>query len=338
MSIYALAMRRLLLAVAVTLAVVPSAAAATPVAEIVNLHNRVLAAADVGAYAYPQSGRLLQIGDSAVTGTGVELRDVSLLGGRIQADRIFVPHRGKAAVVQGLLVDGSAVDARVNRLIPLSTSDYLIISQAAVASTRRVGLVGLRLSLGRSAFGLPAGAQILVGLPTATRTSNQPARARRLASRKIVLPLTLLGFTPGAPLAKLPPSVFEPKGGTTGERAVSIAERYLGIPYLWGGASPVTGFDCSGLMMYVYAQLGIHLTHYTGAQIHEGMPVPRWALQPGDLVFFHPGANGVPGHVGMYIGDGLFIQAPHTGDVVKISPLSDPSYALTYVGAVRPSR
>ena len=334
MSIYALAMRRLLLAVAITLVAVPSAAAATPVAEIVNIHNRVLAAAHPGAYAYPQSGRLLQIGDGAVTRAGVELRDVSMLGGRIQADRVFVPRRGKAAVVEGLLVDGNAIDARVNRLIPLSRSDYLVVSQAAVASTRRVGLVGLRLSLGRSAFGLPAGAQILVGLPTASRITKKPAESRRLASRKIALPLTLLGFTPGAPLAKLPPSVFQPKGGTIGERAVSIAERYLGIPYLWGGANPITGFDCSGLMMYVYAQLGIHLTHYTGSQIHEGTPVPRWALQPGDLVFFHPGANGVPGHVGMYIGDGLFIQAPHTGDVVRISSLDE--YSYSYVGAVRP--
>jgi len=86
--------------------------------------------------------------------------------------------------------------------------------------------------------------------------------------------------------------------------------------------------------MFVYAQLGVALTHYTGAQLHEGTPVPPEALQPGDLVFFDAGAFGIPGHEGMYVGGGLFIHAPHTGDVVKISTLSQ--YAGRYVGAVRP--
>jgi cell wall-associated NlpC family hydrolase len=125
-----------------------------------------------------------------------------------------------------------------------------------------------------------------------------------------------------------------PPANGIGGRAVALAAQFLGIPYRWGGASPETGFDCSGLTMYVYAQLGIHLSHYTGAQMQEGVPVPPEALQPGDLVFFDAGAFGVPGHEGMYVGGGLFIQAPHTGDVVKISPLA--AYANRYVGAVRP--
>src|SRR5204863_40804 len=125
-----------------------------------------------------------------------------------------------------------------------------------------------------------------------------------------------------------------PPANTAGGRAVALAAQFLGVPYRWGGASPETGFDCSGLTMYVYAQLGIHLSHYTGAQMQEGVPVPPQALQPGDLVFFDAGAFGVPGHEGMYVGGGLFIQAPHTGDVVKLSPLAE--YANRYVGAVRP--
>ena len=123
-----------------------------------------------------------------------------------------------------------------------------------------------------------------------------------------------------------------PHSGTTGQRAVAIAERYLGIPYRWGGADPITGFDCSGFAMYVYAQLGIQLTHYTGAQWYEGVRVPPSMLEPGDLVFFEPSVNG-PQHEGIYIGDGRFIQAPHTGDVVKISSLSE--FGNGYVGARR---
>src|SRR5262249_7968780 len=122
---------------------------------------------------------------------------------------------------------------------------------------------------------------------------------------------------------------------TIGERAVAIAERYLGVPYVWGGANPLTGVDCSGLMMYVYAQLGIQLTHFSGAQFREGPPVPVADLEPGALVFFDPGPRG-PGHVGMYVGGGDFIQAPHTGDVVKISSLYESSYSASFVGAVRP--
>jgi cell wall-associated NlpC family hydrolase len=87
--------------------------------------------------------------------------------------------------------------------------------------------------------------------------------------------------------------------------------------------------------MYVYGLLGITLPHYSGYQWYVGTRIPMNELQPGDIVFFHPSANG-PQHEGLYIGDGEFIQAPHTGDVVKISSLYDTEYALTYVGAVRP--
>ena len=120
--------------------------------------------------------------------------------------------------------------------------------------------------------------------------------------------------------AAAPPSHY---GGVVG-----IAMRYLGVPYVWGGASP-SGFDCSGLVMYVYAQVGVSLPHSSYAQYGMGVPVSMSDLQPGDLVFFY----GL-GHVGIYVGGGSFIHAPHTGDVVKISSLSG-SYASSFVGARR---
>ena len=110
---------------------------------------------------------------------------------------------------------------------------------------------------------------------------------------------------------------------------VGIAMQYLGVPYVWGGASP-SGFDCSGLVMYVYAQVGVSLPHYTGAQWGMGVPVAESDLEPGDLVFF----DGL-GHVGIYIGGGEFIHAPHTGDVVRIDSLSEAWYAANYDGARR---
>jgi len=124
--------------------------------------------------------------------------------------------------------------------------------------------------------------------------------------------------TAAAPTAPLPPGHPE---------AASIALKYLGVKYQWGGATPA-GFDCSGLVMYVYAQLGIILPHYAAAQYGLGVPVPKSELQPGDLVFFDN-----LDHVGIYIGGGDMVHAPQTGDVVKIEAISD--FGNRYVGARR---
>jgi cell wall-associated NlpC family hydrolase len=129
--------------------------------------------------------------------------------------------------------------------------------------------------------------------------------------------------------------VGDPTGGSVPAQrysgVVAIAMRYLGVPYVYGGASP-SGFDCSGFVMYVYAQVGISLPHYTVAQwdYPNSVSVPRNELQPGDLVFF----AGL-GHVGIYVGNGQFIHAPHTGDVVRIDSLSEGWYSSEYDGAKR---
>ena len=124
-----------------------------------------------------------------------------------------------------------------------------------------------------------------------------------------------------------PPVAAPPADASRGAQVVAIAMRYLGVPYKWGGASPSTGFDCSGLTMYVYAQIGVSLPHYAAAQYQMGVPVSRDQLQPGDLVLY----RGL-GHMGMYIGGGNYIHAPQTGDVVKISGVNDRS---DWVGARR---
>jgi cell wall-associated NlpC family hydrolase len=112
---------------------------------------------------------------------------------------------------------------------------------------------------------------------------------------------------------------------------VSLAVQYLGVPYVWAGASP-TGFDCSGLVQYVYGQLGVSLPHNTVLQWNDprAVSVPRNQLQAGDLVFF----NGLD-HVGVYVGHGYFIDAPHTGAFVRIDNLRDGWYAANYDGAKR---
>jgi peptidoglycan DL-endopeptidase CwlO len=154
------------------------------------------------------------------------------------------------------------------------------------------------------------------------RELEQRLATQQVASRQAALAPTI-AVAPPSPSA--PPPVAPP---ATHGGVVGIAMQYLGTPYVWGGASP-GGFDCSGFVMYVYAQVGVSLPHSSYAQYGMGSPVSRSDLQPGDLVFF----DGL-GHVGIYVGGGSFIHAPHTGDVVKISSLSG-WYASTYVGARR---
>jgi hypothetical protein len=117
---------------------------------------------------------------------------------------------------------------------------------------------------------------------------------------------------------------------TLGERAARYARRLLGVPYRYGGDSPQTGFDCSGFVRFVYGHFGLALPHSSYADFGLGAVVARSALEPGDLVFF----DGV-GHVGMYIGGGRFIHAPHTGTRVQVTSLDDPWYRASYDGARR---
>ena len=119
-----------------------------------------------------------------------------------------------------------------------------------------------------------------------------------------------------------------------------VAKKYLGVPYLWGGTTPA-GFDCSGLVQYAYAQVGVSLPRTSREQFHVGTYIPPGRLDllgPGDLVFFgyHGDADQIH-HVGMYVGGGDFINAPQTGDVVRIASLAARIEAYgDYVGAVRP--
>jgi hypothetical protein len=139
--------------------------------------------------------------------------------------------------------------------------------------------------------------------------------------------------------AQLEPVVDGGGGGSAGPRALAAAhaaEKELGTPYHWGGSTPQTGFDCSGLMQWAYAKAGIQIPRTSEMQIlaRNGTPVSRDQLRPGDLVFFRNSSGDVH-HVGMSLGGDRFIQAPQTGDVVKISSLKEPYFAQQYTGARR---
>lgn len=142
----------------------------------------------------------------------------------------------------------------------------------------------------------------------------------------------MISGTPAGTAADIP----IPPTSKIGQAVVKAALQMRGIPYSWGGGGPggpsrgieqganTVGFDCSGLTQYALSKFGVKIPRVTYDQFRAGKPVPVKSMQAGDLVFFRPSSRG-PGHVGIFIGNGQFLHAPQTGDVVKISNMSDRS-------------
>ena len=171
-------------------------------------------------------------------------------------------------------------------------------------------------------------------------TANGPARQRPQDTRRTraaaVAPAAPVAPT-GPPMPRSSPLPAMARGaGPKALAALKEAEKYTGTPYKWGGSTPQTGFDCSGLVQWAYAQAGVQIPRVTDAQIAatNGTAVRRSELLPGDLVFFRD-ASGYVHHVGISMGGDKFLHAPHTGDVVKVSSLDEPYYAQQFTGGRR---
>ncbi len=236
--------------------------------------------------------------------------------------------RSQASVLHSVTVAERQVKRRQDMLRAEAAQARKLVGRTRAAKAKVQGLISSQQSL---IAGLNAQIRDLVQqrkarLAREARARAAAAAAAAAAAQQAAQPTTT--STGPAPIA--PPTGPVPPASSVGAQAVQIAMGELGVPYVWGGASPA-GFDCSGLTMWVYAQLGIHLDHFTGSQWNAGPHVSRDQLAPGDLVFFEPGI----GHVGLYIGNNEFIEAPHTGAFVQISSLSNPWYAAEYQGAVR---
>jgi cell wall-associated NlpC family hydrolase len=151
--------------------------------------------------------------------------------------------------------------------------------------------------------------------------------------RYVIIAVAMLGAfsgTANAAAVGVPmPHRSHPHRVTIGDHVAELALDYRGRPYVYGGSGP-DGFDCSGFTRYVYSRVGIDLPHSSYAQWDSGRHITRADLRPGDLVFF-AGLS----HVGLYLGHGRFIHAPHTGLNVSVASLHFGWYASTYSGAVR---
>jgi len=243
-------------------------------------------------------GRVSQQRTSLVT-------DVTRFRGQIQrqANKQKRAQTRQRALVAQVEAERQSIEAQLQRRKELLASVQGEIARLEAAERAQARALAQAAQAQRRA-------QTEASVSTSQSTTAAPAAAEPVVG--------VSASTPEATVA--PPSTH---GGVVG-----VAMQYLGVPYVWGGASP-SGFDCSGLIMYAYAQIGVSLPHSTYALWGMGVPVSRDQLAPGDIVFF----SGL-GHAGIYAGGGSFVHAPHTGDVVKVSSMSG-WYTSSYVGARR---
>src|SRR5262249_40940955 len=218
----------------------PAQAGALGLAEVRGSDGALIGKAGEGAYAYPADGSVLRIGWSRATAARVELRNVSMFNGRVTVKRLVVPARGlTGARVEGLVVDGTGYVVGPNALISLGGGSYIVALQEAVSPGRTdSGLVALRAYVSDPSLGLAPGTQLLVGMARAAHPTDQTGQAA------VVLGLPQLpaaqASLEGVPMFLTRQSIDIPDvpTNTLGGQAVALALQYLGVPYVWGGATP----------------------------------------------------------------------------------------------------
>jgi cell wall-associated NlpC family hydrolase len=236
---------------------------------------------------------------------------------RLDAGRIYQAVVSRQAEVVAARAAAAAVVARRAKA-------------AAVAAVNRQNAVlhGMRLQQARL--------RALLVQARAHATKLERARIAAIIARRRAAARRL-----AAAHARSAPSPFSGSSGSTAgtvsaataASALSAAESQIGKPYRWAAAGP-SSYDCSGLVMWAYDRVGVHMDHWTGDQWNEGAHVSRADLRPGDLVFFALNTSdpSTIHHVGMYVGNGLMVDAPFTGVDVRYDSVDRPDY----IGAVRP--
>jgi len=288
-------------------------------------------------------GRLASAQAAARTARAQATRARRILGTRVKA-----AYEGAGSQIGVLLGSGTVGDFsdRLEYIGQIATDDHTALTRANVAG-QRARWAGQALA--RAAHERQAALSVVAGKRSELEktVSDQQAlisrleqelkhaqflaamRAAQLAAAARATAPTSAGGSGSIPASIPGPIPPPPPPNLTGaSAAIAAAKSVLGVRYTYGGASPQTGFDCSGLTMWSWAHAGVSLPHSAAAQYASLPHVDRSQLQPGDLVFFYSPIH----HVGMYLGGGSMIHAPHTGSYVQIVPV----YWQYFAGAARP--
>jgi cell wall-associated NlpC family hydrolase len=294
-------------------------------------------AASLPASANTQYDSLIQ---QAARDQGV---DPALLKGLVQAESGFNPASVSSVGAQGLtqLMPDTAKGLGVtNPFDPLQSLEggarFLAGALKRFGGNEQLALAAYNAGPGavERYGGIPPYAETQAYVPRVLDFANQ-YRTQGFGQAPALAPTTPGAAAPvAAPSGMALTPAAETAPSATAQTAIAVASRFIGTPYHFGGASPATGFDCSGLAQYAYGQSGVTLPRVAADQFKVGQPVDRASLQPGDIVFFQD-STGYIHHEGIYVGNNQFLQAPHTGDVVKISSLDDPYYAGQFAGGRR---
>jgi cell wall-associated NlpC family hydrolase len=269
--------------------------------------------------------------------------DPALLKGLVQAESGFDPSSVSSVGAQGLtqLMPDTARGLGVtNPFDPLQNLEggarFLAGALKRFGGNEQLALAAYNAGPGavERYGGIPPYAETQAYVPRVLGYANQ-FRADGFGQNPTGTTPTLGVATPAAaPSGMTLTATAAAAPSATAQHAIAVASQFIGTPYHFGGASPATGFDCSGLAQYAYGQSGVTLPRVAADQYKVGQPVDRASLAPGDIVFFQD-STGYIHHEGIYLGNDRFLQAPHTGDVVKISSLDDPYYAGQFAGGRR---
>ncbi|HVN50963.1 MAG TPA: NlpC/P60 family protein [Acidimicrobiales bacterium] len=214
------------------------------------------------------------------------------------------------------------VDTQLAQLHRQHDEAAKLAAQLSSATAQERAAVSQQVQLHAQATGKVA--ELLHQQEAAQAAADRAAAAQAAAAAHAAARLTAAAPTTsssGSGSDVTPPPVFVPPPGSGATVAVAAAESQIGVPYIWAGATPGVGFDCSGLTMWAWAQGGVSLPHSAQGQYDMSTHISESDLQPGDLVFFGSSAGSIE-HVGMYVGGGTMVHAPHTGAFVTYQSIS----------------
>jgi cell wall-associated NlpC family hydrolase len=222
---------------------------------------------------------------------------------------------------------------------PLAHMGYTIQVGAFAVIENAIALANTLTAAGLDAFYFPSGSGLFK-----VRFGNFPSREAALAEAGKLKDQGRIGaffivgpadYAVTRPSLKKPPfDITPPPNAVLRERLVETARSFIGVEYAWGGTSVRSGFDCSGLVRAIYQLNGLAMPRTVGDQYQAGSPVPADNLRKGDLVFFTAAPGGPLSHVGIYIGDGVFIHAPGSGKYVRRENL-DGAWFKTHLAGCR---